>query len=139
GSVYWAVVVADFDILAPRDGLAGSLLGHRRLPRAGQPVHARADQEVGLRLDGRAEQLEDVALPVADVDAPGRVAESGRGLFEVIQPANALLLLGRDAGGVDTPLEGVRPLELRAGPELDGRQAQRDAGRRDHQAGVHQQ
>ena len=79
---------------------------------------------------GRAEQLVDVGLPVADVDAPGRVAQLLRGPGQVVQPADALLLLDRDAGGVDAPLEGVGPLELLAGQELDGRQARRDAGRR---------
>ena len=41
----------------------------------GQPVHAGADREGGLRFLGGAGQLVDVALAVADVDTPGRLAE----------------------------------------------------------------
>src|SRR5262249_59019505 len=116
------VVAPVSGLVAPPEGLAGHLLGHRRLPLAGQPVHAGADQEMGLCRAGRAEQLEDVALPVADVDTPDRIAESGRSLLEVVQPADAFLLLDRDAGGVNTPLAGVSPLGLLAGPEIDGPQ-----------------
>src|SRR5262249_10299216 len=43
-----------------------------------------------------------------------------------LQPAGAPLVLDRDAGGVDLPLQRLGPLGLGAGPELDGRQAERD-------------
>ena len=107
-------------------------------PSASRSTQVRTRKWV-LASAGGAEQLEDVALAVADVDAPGRVAQQLRGLPEVLQPADALLLLDRDAGGVDLPLQGVGPLELLAGPELDGRQAERDAPGGEDEAGVHQQ
>ena len=88
------------------------------------------------RVVGRAEQLVDVGLPVADMDAPGRVAQLPGGLPHVVHPPDALLLLDRDASGVHLPPEPVRPLERLASPELDRGQTERDAREGDRQAGV---
>src|SRR5262249_36009325 len=87
----------------PRRRPALHLPGARGAGLAGQPVDARPHQEVSLRLARRAEQLVDIGLAIADVDAPGRVAEQLRGPPEVLQPADVLLLLDGDARGVHLP------------------------------------
>ena len=68
------------------------LVGDRVVAVPGQPVDAGPDQEMGSGFPGRAEQLVDVALAIADVDAASRLAEKLRGLLDVLQPADALLL-----------------------------------------------
>src|SRR4051794_17285406 len=73
------------------------------------------------------------------MDASSGVAEQRGGLAHVVQPPHALLTLDRDARRVDLSLERVGALELLPGPELHGRQAQRQPLGRDRQADVHQQ
>src|SRR4051812_33718133 len=114
-------------------------VGDRARPVSREAVDATPDQEVRPELPGQAEQLVDVALAVADMDASSGVAEQRGGLAHVVQPPHALLALDRDARRIDLSLERVGALELLPRPELHGRQAQRQPLGRDRQAGVHQQ
>ena len=51
-----------------------------------ESVHARAQQKVCSSLLGGAEQLVDVALPIADVNASCRLAEQQSRLPKILQP-----------------------------------------------------
>jgi hypothetical protein len=104
--------IPHLDFVDTPDGLPFHRLKDRSIAASGEPVHGRAHQKVHARLPGGAEQLEDVGLAVADVDAPGRVAQQLGGQPHVLQPADALLVLDRDAGGVDALLQFVGPLNL---------------------------
>jgi hypothetical protein len=77
--------VPDLDLVTAPDRLARHPLGNRRAAAAGQPVHARPDEEVGLCILGRTKQFEDVAFPIANMDAPGRVSQLVSGLCEVLR------------------------------------------------------
>jgi hypothetical protein len=50
-------------------------VSNRVLTVSRQPVDATSDQEMGAEFMGGAEKLVDVALAVADMDAPARVAK----------------------------------------------------------------
>jgi hypothetical protein len=64
------VFIPDFDLMVAANGLTFHLLGDRRVALAAQPVHARADQKMGLGLLVGTEELEDVALAISDLNAP---------------------------------------------------------------------
>jgi putative transposase len=103
-----------------------------------EPVGLHAHQETGLELLRQTEQLVDVALAIADMNAAlGRTQQRHR-LTQVLEPAVAFLRLDRHPGRVDVPLERPCSLELRARPELRRRQAERRAGERDGQARMHE-
>src|SRR3954469_7025144 len=70
-------------------------------PVSREAVDATPDQEVRPELPGEAEQLVDVALAVADMDASSGVAQRRGGLAHVVQPPHALLALDRDARRID--------------------------------------
>ena len=133
------VIPGDLDPMQALDRDRSHLVGDRVPAIAGQAIDAGAHEEVGVRRLRRAEELVDVVLTVADVDQPRRIAEEGRGLTHVLQPADALLSLDWHAGRIDPALERVRALELGPGPKLDRRQPQRQPLCRHGQAGVHQQ
>src|SRR3954469_16402363 len=80
-----------------------------------------------------------MSLTVADVDTPLGLAEQQGGLAHVVQPPDALLALDGHPGRIDLPFQGGGALELLPGPELHGRQAQRQPLGGDRPAGVHQQ
>src|SRR6516225_2970104 len=84
-----------------------------------------------------AEKLVNIALPVADVDTAFWVIQKNGGWGQVFEPADTLLLLDRYTRGIDFPLECVTTLKFVAGPELQGRQAERKAGGGHRQAGMH--
>jgi hypothetical protein len=108
-------------------------------PVARQTIYARADDEMGAEVPGEAEQLVDVALAVADVDAASRVAEETHRPPEAVEPADALLSLDRHAGGVDHPLERRRSPELRPRPDFHGCHPERHAVLGDGEAGVQEE
>src|ERR1700728_585442 len=86
----------------------------------------------------KTEQLINVALPIADMHAASRITEQLGGLTQVLQPADALLLLNRHARRVDPALQSIGAMEFVPAPELDSRQSERQTISRNHQAGVHQ-
>jgi len=67
------------------------------------------------------------------------VIDPSTGLEQILEPAHALLGLDGNTRGVDLLPQGVDPLELVARPELDCREAQRKAFRRDREAGMHEE
>ena len=80
-----------------------------------------------------AEQIEDVALLIADVYRTLRLPKQhGRGT-QVFQPAHALLFLD---GSVMRLSFRLPAFECLAAPELDGSQAQRQPVQRHHQTGM---
>src|SRR5689334_12438222 len=89
------------------------------IPVSRQAIDAGPDQKMGANLLRRAEELIDIALTVSDVDAARRIAQDCTGLLEVLQPADALLLLDGNPRQVDSVLERRCSLEFLAGPELD--------------------
>src|SRR5882757_3501510 len=52
---------------------------------AGEPIHTRAHQKMGLGRLGRAEQLVDFTLAIADVNTPSRLTEQLRRLLEIFK------------------------------------------------------
>ena len=77
-----------------------------------QPVDTRSDQEVGPEVLRGAEQLVDVALTIADMDACGRIVEQRGGLAQVLQPAKALFLFDGHAGRLIFFLSAAVPLNF---------------------------
>jgi hypothetical protein len=102
------------------------------------PINAAPDREMRAEFMGGAEQLVNVALAVADMDAPGRIIEQRSCLAHVLQPANALLLFDGYPRRIDLLLERSGSLELRPRPELYRREAKRQPLGRDGQAQMHQ-
>src|SRR4051794_39689925 len=97
--------------------LDGHLVHHAvdgRVAVAGEPVDTGSHYEMCSQLLGQAEQLVDIALAITDMDATSRIAEQRRGPAQVLQPADALLLLDEDPRRVDLPLEGGGSLEFRS-------------------------
>nr|WP_247892731.1 hypothetical protein [Azospirillum baldaniorum] len=122
--------------------LGGDLIHHGvdgRIATKGEPIDAGPHQEMRAHLLSQAEQLVDVALAIANVDAASRIAEQFRGPAQVLQPADTLLLLDGNPRRVDLSLEGGGSLELGPGPELDRAEPQGKTLGRGRQTGVHQQ
>lgn len=94
---------------------------------AGEPIHAGAQQKMRSGVFGRAKQFVDAALPIADVHTSRGLGEQFGRLPEVLQPAEAFLLLDRYARRIDLLLKCVRSLEFLARPELDRRQSKRQS------------
>ena len=84
-----------------------------------------------------AEELVNIALPVADVDAAFWIVQKGRGLLHILQPADAFLLFNRHSRGIDFLLESVAANEFASRPELHGRQAQGQTFDGHRHAGMH--
>src|SRR5688572_13016112 len=78
------------------------------IPISGQAVDTDPDQEMRSDFLGRAEELVDVALAITDVDASSCVTERLRGLRDIFQPTDALLLLYGSARRIDLLLERGR-------------------------------
>ena len=78
--------------MQPADVHVAHFVGNGVVTVSRQPVDTRSDQEVGAEFLGRAEELVNVALAIADMDASGRVVEQHGGLAQVLQPAEALFL-----------------------------------------------
>src|SRR4051794_35901610 len=101
-----ALVVADLDAVPPPDRHFVHRAAERVRPVSREAIDATPDQEVRPELLRQAEQLVDVALAVADMDAPFRLAEQQGGLAHVVQPPDALLALDGHPGRIDLPLQG---------------------------------
>jgi hypothetical protein len=80
-----------------------------------EPVGTRPDQEVGPGIPREAEEIVDVVLAVADVDAAGWITEQFHSPPHVDQLADTFLVISRDPRRVDVFLEGTGSLELLAG------------------------
>lgn len=87
---------------------------------ARQSIDASPDKEMGAEFMGRTEELINVALAVADMDASRGCAEQGDRLAHVLKPAEALLLFDGHPCRVGLFLERGGSLELRPRPEFDG-------------------
>src|ERR1700732_2863386 len=81
-------------------------------PILGTPIHAGPKQKMSARLLSRPEQLEDVRLAIANVDAALGYAQKLSGLLEILQPPNAFLLLYWNSCRIDVLLESVGSLEF---------------------------
>jgi hypothetical protein len=75
------------------------------IPFTSQAIDAGSDQEMSSDLLARAEQLIDIALAIADMDASPWIVQQSRGLPEIFQPPSCFLLFDRNACRVDLPLE----------------------------------
>jgi len=117
------------------DGLWSHLVGNRMISVSGEAVDAGSHQKMRSCLLCGAEQLVDVALAVSARDTALRLSEEGRGLPQVLPPAEAFLFFDGPSGGVNALLQRVTACELLSGPELHGGSAQRQSGRGHGQAG----
>ena len=131
------ISVPDLDAMQTLDPDPSHFISDRAISIAGKPVNTGADQEMGAGGLGHTEQFVDVAFAVANMDAPCRITHQTCGLTKIFQPMDAFLLLDRNPGRIDLPLERGCSLEFVPGPELDGRQPQRQAIGCDGQAGMH--
>ncbi len=71
------------------------------------------------------------------LNAASRIVQKGRGLLQILQPADAFLLFNRHARGIDFLLESVAAYEFASRPELHGRQAEGQSIGGYGQAGMH--
>ena len=133
-----AVVVSNFNAMQSLDCDLIHFLGNRMTAVASQTVDTCPDQEVRSDLLGRAEKFVDVALAITDMDASSRIVQKLRRLLQVLQPPDAFLLLDGNARRVDLFLERGGPFEFLSGPELDGRQPERQPLGRHREARMHQ-
>src|SRR5256885_1174110 len=85
-----------------------------------------------------AEELVDVALAITDMDTSRWIIQKFRGLLQIFQPSDALLLLDGNSRWVDLALERGSPFEFLPGPEFDGCQSQRHPLSRYREARMHQ-
>lgn len=73
---------------------------------------------MGSSFTGDAEELINVAFPIPNIDAALRLIQERGGLLQILQPADAFLLLNRNPCRINLLFERVRPLELLPRPEL---------------------
>lgn len=104
----------------------------------GKPINAGSHQEMRSNLLGQTEQLINVALAIADMNASSGCSEKVGRLPQIFQPTDTLLLFDRNPCRIDLALQRRRPLELLACPELDCGQAERKSIGRHGQARMHQ-
>src|SRR5271156_2931434 len=97
-------------------------MGNRMLAIPRKTIHASAHQEMRANCFCSAEELVNIALPVADVNAAFWIVQKGRRLLQVFQPADAFLLFNRHPRGIDFLLKSVAACEFASRPELRGRQ-----------------
>lgn len=133
-----ALAVAKLHRMQPADLHLVRFVGDRMLAVSRQPIDAASDKEMSAEFMGGAEELVDVALAIADMDASGGVAKQRHGLAHVLQPAEALLLFDGNPRRIDLLFKSGCPLEPLPRPELDGRKTQRKPLQRDGQARMHQ-
>src|ERR1019366_10002606 len=102
-------------------------------------IRAGPYQEMGFSFLRGAEEFIAVAFPIPHMNASLRlIPERGR-LLQVLQPADAFLLFNRNPCRINLLFERIASLELLSRPELHGRDAERQAFRRDHEAGMYQE
>src|SRR5487761_1616247 len=132
-----AVVVLDLYSMqaVDRDFVHG--VGNCMTAFPGKPVNAGSNQEMRSNLLGQAEQLVNVALAIANMNTSFGYSEKVRRLPQILQPADALLLLDRNPRRVDLSLQRCRPFERFTCPELDCRQTERKPIDRHGQARMH--
>ena len=132
-------VVTNFNAMHALDARLLHFICYRVAAIACQAVDAGSDKEMGAEFLRGAKQLIDIALAVVDMHTPCWLAEQPGGLAHVLEPPNTLLALNRHARRIDPALEGSSALELLPRRELDRRDAQRQALRRDSERRMHKQ
>ena len=133
-----AVVVSDVNAMPSFDGDFVHFVSDRVISIPSQTINASPDHEMRSSFSSRAKQLIDVTLAITDMDASSRIAQQLRGLPDIVQPPNALLLLDGNSGRINLLLERGGPLEFLPSPEFDSRQSKRQPFSRHRQARVHQ-
>src|ERR1700680_1090252 len=86
----------------------------------------------------RAKKLVNVALTIADMQAPSWIIQKRCGLLQILKPPDAFLLLDGNSRRIDLFLQRCSPFELLPGPEFDGRQPKRQSLGRYRKARMHQ-
>lgn len=104
---------------------------------AGEPIDAGPNEEVRAQIVREAEQFIDVAFTIADMNTTVGLTQALNRLPEILEPANAFLLLDGNTGRIDVPFERGDPFEFLARPEFYGRQSQRQSTGRHGKAGMH--
>src|ERR1035438_4134544 len=102
-------------------------------------IHTGPYQEMGFSFLRGAEEFIDVAFPIPNMNASLRLIQERGRLLQVLQPADAFLLCNRNPCRINLLFERVASLELLSRPELHGRDSERQALRRDDEAGMHQE
>ncbi|MGY4485179.1 hypothetical protein ACVWWR_004370 [Bradyrhizobium sp. LM3.2] len=112
GFIGITVVVSNIDAMLSFDGDLVHFVSDRVISFPSQTINASPDHEVRYSFSSRAEQLIDVALAITDMDASSRIAQQLRGLTDIVQPPNALLLLDGNTRRIDLLLKRGDPLEF---------------------------
>ncbi|HEY6264681.1 MAG TPA: hypothetical protein VIW93_07755 [Candidatus Acidoferrum sp.] len=129
--------VRHLDAMQPLDAHFSHFIGNRMFSIPRKAIHASAHQEMRANCFCSAKELVNIALQVADVNAAFRIVQKGRGLLQILQPADAFFLFNRHARGIDFLLESVAAYEFASRPELHSRQAQGQSIGGHRQAGMH--
>jgi hypothetical protein len=113
-------------------------IGDRMISISGQAIDAGSHEEMGTSVLSRAKEFIDVALAITDMDAPPRILEKVRGLFQIFQPPNAFFLLDGNARLIDLSFEGGGSFEFLPRPEFDRCHSKREPFERNSETRMHQ-
>ena len=125
GFIGIAIFIPDVNTMPAFDGDLVHFIGDRVISVSGQAVNTSPDHEMRSSFLSRTEELIDVAFAITDMDASPWITQQLRGLPNIVQPPNALLLLDGNARRIDLLLKRGSALELLPGPEFDRRQPKR--------------
>lgn len=118
GFIGIAAAVSDVYPMRSFDGDLVHLVGDRVISIPSQTVNASPNHEMRSSFSSRAEQLIDVVFAITDMNALSRIAKQLRGLPDIVQRPNALLLLDRNAGRIDLLLKCGGPLDFFSGSTI---------------------
>ena len=121
------------------DGVNVTHFGRDRMaPITCETVYAGSNNKMCAQFLGETVEFEYIALAVAHVNTSVWSTKAFDRLAKIVQPANALLLLDRNACWVDFALERGGALKLITVPEFHCRKAEWKPINGDRQAGMHQ-
>src|SRR5215467_7941247 len=129
--------IAQLDAMKPLDAQLVHFIGNRMFPISCKAIHAGAHQEICVRCLRCAEELINVTLAVTNVNAPLWGVQKRRGLLQVVQPPNALLLLNRYSRWIDFLLERIAAGKSAPGPKLHGSQTKGQSFGSHGETGMH--
>jgi hypothetical protein len=133
-----AIIVPDFDPVQTVDHDLIHFIGDSMISISGQAIDAGSHEEMCTSVLSRAKEFIDVALAITDMDAPPRIIEKVRGLFQIFQPPNAFFLLDGNARLIDLSFEGGGSFEFLPRPEFDRCHSKREPFGRNSETRMHQ-
>jgi hypothetical protein len=114
-----AIVVPNIDAVQAFDPHPVHFIGNGVISVPSQSINARPHDKMCPDVLSGAKELINIAFAIADMDTPRWITDEARGLPEIVQPSDALLLFHRDPRQVDPLLESSCSLELLSRPKFD--------------------